>query len=82
MKLIDNLLYAIRQLTVSADELQETVNVNDRQTRLKELRGYHRLAGQVLEKLENECYRRDPKFAAQRAVLRKHGSLGNDKCED
>lgn len=75
MKLLNNLLFQLRQLGLSADEYAESVNPKDRATRLQEMRGYHRLAGMALEKLEDESFRKNPKFAAKRAVLRNNGQF-------
>lgn len=74
MKLFNLLLYHLKQFGLTAEEFQEMRNEKDKKTRLKELRGYHTLLGQVLEKMEDESFRKDPVFAAKRAVLRNNGN--------
>lgn len=70
MTLLKNLLHAVRQLKIAAQEYEETVNEQDKESRLKEIRGYHRLVDTALEKLEDQRFRTDSKFTIQRAILR------------
>lgn len=69
MKLQDLLLYQLRQLQLSVEELKETQNIRDKAARLAEIRAQHRLLDSTLERLENEQFRRDPKTLLHRSFL-------------
>lgn len=69
MKLLDLLLYQIRQLQLSTQELQEAQNVREKAARLAEMRAQHRLLDSTLEKLENQQFRKDPKTLLTRSFL-------------
>ncbi len=69
MKLLDLLLYQLRQFELSTKDLKEAANVREKAALMAEMRSHHRLLDSTLERLENEHFRKDPNTLLQRSLL-------------
>lgn len=70
MERLQTIKFYAGQLQLSLEEIAETVNLRDRENRLFEARSYIRQIADLVEREQNEMFRKDPKKGLQRAMLR------------
>lgn len=56
-------------MQISVEEMQETENPRDRESRFFEILSYFRIVSRHMESVQNERFTKDPQFGLKRALV-------------